>query len=125
MHHHHDAEEKEFFPSIEIISGVEGLMARNVEQHREFTPGFEQFETYCRTCEPADYDGQKLQSLVEGFSEPLVQHLRDEIETLRALNKYDSDRIRHAYQKFEKSLMNTDNVNMLYCQREQSILTMF
>ena len=93
MHHHHDAEEKEFFPSIEAISGIEGLMNQNVEQHRAFTPGFERFEEYCRTCPPAEYDGQKLKSLVEGFAEPLTQHLYDEIDTLRALDKYDSTRV--------------------------------
>ena len=111
MHHHHDAEEKEFFPSIETISGIEGLMTQNVEQHRAFTPGFEKFEEYCRTCPPAEYDGEKLKSLVEGFAEPLTRHLYDEIETLRALDKYDSVRIRQAYQRFEKSLMATDNVS--------------
>jgi hemerythrin-like domain-containing protein len=111
MHHHHDAEEKAFFPDIETLSGVKGLMEENVEQHRAFTPGFEAFETYCRTCEPAEYDGQKLRDLVEGFAEPLVRHLRDEIETLRALDKYDSTRVRQAYQRFEKLLMATDNVS--------------
>lgn len=60
MHHHHDAEEKEFFPSIETISGVEGLMEQNVEQHRAFTPGFEQFEKYCRTCPPTEYMDRSL-----------------------------------------------------------------
>lgn len=118
MHHHHDAVGKEFFPSVEEISGVEGLMARNVEQHRAFTPGFEHFETYCLTCEPAEYDGENLQSLVEGFAGPLVQHLRDEIDTLRVLDKYDSDRIRQAYKRFEKSLMNTDNVRPLHSDRQ-------
>ncbi|GAB7334863.1 hypothetical protein MBLNU13_g06764t2 [Cladosporium sp. NU13] len=109
MHHHHDAEEKEFFPSIEAIAGIEGLMTQNIEQHRAFTPGFERFEEYCRTCPPAEYDGKKLQTLVEGFAEPLTRHLYDEIETLRALDKYDSVKVRQAYQRFEKSLMATDN----------------
>jgi hypothetical protein len=113
MHHHHDAEEKEFFPSIEAISGIEGLMTQNVEQHRAFTPGFEQFEAYCRTCPPAEYDGQQLKSLVEGFAKPLTKHLYDEIDTLRALDKYDSVRIRQAYQRFEKSLMATDNASQV------------
>jgi len=111
MHHHHDAEEKTFFPDIESISSVEGLMKSNVEQHRAFTPGFETFEAYCRSCAPQDFDGQKLRSLVEGFAEPLVQHLHDEIQTLRALNKYDSTRILQAYRRLEKSLMATDNVS--------------
>ncbi|KAI9691097.1 MAG: hypothetical protein M1822_008717 [Bathelium mastoideum] len=110
MHHHHDAEEQEFFPSIELISGVQGLMERNVEQHRAFTPGFEQFQAYARTCPPEDYDGQRIKSLIDGFAEPLSRHLHDEIDTLRALDVYDSERIRQAYRRLEKSLMATDNV---------------
>ncbi|KAI4246727.1 MAG: hypothetical protein L6R40_001756 [Gallowayella cf. fulva] len=110
MHHHHEAEETNFFPSIELISGVEGLMERNVEQHRAFTPGFDRFQEYSRTCLPKDYDGRKIRSLIQDFAEPLTQHLHDEIETLRALDMYDSGRIRQAYQRFEKILMATDNV---------------
>ena len=110
MHHHHDAEEQEFFPSIEKISGVHGLMERNVEQHRAFTPGFEEFQEYAQTCPPNDYDGRKLKSLIDSVAEPLTRHLYDEIDTLRALDKYDSERIRQAYKRFEKMLMATDNV---------------
>ena len=110
MHHHHDAEENEFFPSIELISDVRGIMERNIEQHRAFTPGFDLFQEYARTCLPEDYDGRKIRSLIEAFAEPLTRHLHDEIETLRALDMYDSGRIRQAYQRFEKSLMVTDNV---------------
>ena len=110
MHHHHDAEETVFFPDIELISDVRGVMERNVEQHRAFTPGFDRFQEYSRTCLPQDYDGWKIRSLIESFAEPLTQHLYDEIETLRALDVYDSGRIRQAYQRFEKTLMATDNV---------------
>ena len=110
MHHHHDAEEMVFFPSIELISGVQGIMERNIEQHRAFTPGFDLFQEYSRTCLPEDYDGRKIKSLIEAFAEPLTQHLYDEIETLRGLDMYDSGRIRQAYRRFEKTLMATDNV---------------
>ena len=110
MHHHHDMEEQVFFPSIEQIAGQKGLMERNVEQHRSFTPGFDAFYEYAKTCKPKDYDGTKLSNLVESFAEPLTQHLHDEPETLRGLNKYDSERIRQAYKRFEKTLMDTDNV---------------
>ncbi|KAF2489964.1 hypothetical protein BU16DRAFT_470893 [Lophium mytilinum] len=109
MHHHHDAEETIFFPSIEQISGVQGLMERNIDQHRAFTPGFDIFQEYARMCPPKDYDGAKVRSLIDDFAEPLTRHLHDEIETLRALDVYDSVRLRQAYQKFEKSLMATDN----------------
>ena len=110
MHHHHDAEEKHFFPSVEQISNVQGLMERNVEQHRAFTPGFDRFQEHAQTCLPKAYEGQKIRTLIEDFAEPLTQHLYDEIETLRALDVYDSERIRQAYQRLEKSLMATDNV---------------
>lgn len=110
MHHHHDAEEKEFFPDIESISGKKGIMERNIEQHRAFTPGFDVFQEYVRTCPPASYDGGKIRSLIEAFAEPLSQHLHDEIETLQGLDAYESGRIRQAYQRLEKSLMATDNV---------------
>ncbi|KAF1852047.1 uncharacterized protein K460DRAFT_383294 [Cucurbitaria berberidis CBS 394.84] len=109
MHHHHDAEEAIFFPSIEQITDVQEVMERNVEQHRAFTPGFDLFQEYARTCLPQDYNGQKIRSLIEDFAEPLTQHLHDEIETLRGLDIYDSGHIRQAYQRFEKSLMATDN----------------
>lgn len=103
-------EEQEFFPSVEKISGVSGLMERNVEQHRAFTPGFDAFQEYSRTCPAKEYDGKRLRSLIEVFAEPLTKHLHEEIDTLRALDKYDSERIRQAYKRFEKTLMDTDNV---------------
>lgn len=122
MQHHHDAEEKDFFPSIEAISGVQGIMERNIEQHRAFTPGFELFYEYSRTCLPKDYDGSKIKSLIEDFAEPLTRHLHDEIDTLRALDTYDSGRVRQAYQHFEKLLMATDNVrHALIDMRDHSV----
>ena len=110
MHHHHESEEHVFFPNIEQITGVKGIMERNIEQHRAFTPGFDKFQEYCRTCLPKDYDGQKIKSLIDGFAEPLTKHLHEEVETLRGLDKYDSSSVRQAYQRLEKSLMATDNV---------------
>jgi hypothetical protein len=76
-------------------------------------PGFDQFYEYCKTCPRKNYDGEKLRSLVQAFATPLTKHLYDEIETLRALDKYDSEKIRQAYWRFEKSLMATDNVRQI------------
>jgi hemerythrin-like domain-containing protein len=123
MHHHHDAEEAEFFPSIETISGVKGLMEQNVEQHRAFTPGFDVFYEYAKTCKPGGFDGKKVKELVEGFAEPLTRHLHDEIETLRALKVYDSVKVRDAYKRFEKLLMATDNVRHTILPAEHASLT--
>jgi hemerythrin-like domain-containing protein len=113
MHHHHDMEEQGFFPSIERLSGVKGLMAQNYEQHKAFTPGFEEFDKYVRATRPSEFDGMRVRQLVEVFAEPLVKHLHDEIDTLRALNKYDGKEVREAYKRFEKSMMATDNVSSI------------
>lgn len=110
MHHHHEAEEHDFFPHVEQIANVPGVMQQNVEQHRAFTPGFGRFQEYARACAPERFDGREVRSLIEAFAEPLTQHLHDEIDTLRALDVYDSERVRRAYQRLEKTLMATDNV---------------
>jgi hypothetical protein len=122
MHHHHDAEEDIFFPEIETITRMPGLMQVNKDQHAAFTPGFEKFWEYCKACLPRDYDGMRLRSLVEEFAEPLTKHLHDEIETLRKLDKYDSEAVRKAYKRLEKILMNTDNASALLSVTE-SMLT--
>jgi hypothetical protein len=89
-------------------------MHHHIEQHRSFTPGFEAFHEYAQTCMPENYDGIKLKNLVEAFAEPLVQHLHDEIDTLRSLDVYDSARVRQAYKHLEKKLMDTDNVSAFF-----------
>jgi hypothetical protein len=89
---------------------VKGLMERNIEQHRAFTPGFEAFHAYAKECSVQDFDGGKVRSLVEGFAEPLTKHLREEIETLKELKTYESEKVKQAYKAFEKRLMDTDNV---------------
>lgn len=114
MHHHHEVEVTNFFPNVERLSGIKGLMTSNVEQHRAFTPGFELFDEYARTCPAKYYSGQKVRKLIEDFADPLAQHLRDEINTLRALDKHDSAALRKAYDNFEKELMAADNVSLLH-----------
>jgi hemerythrin-like domain-containing protein len=131
MHHHHDAEENTFFPEIEAITKTPGLMQVNKDQHAVFTPGFEEFWTYCKTCPPKEYDGMKLRELAEKFAEPLTKHLHNEIDTLRILDKYDSEAVRKAYKRLEKILMNTDNASanlqvsramLTYSHRIESLL---
>jgi hemerythrin-like domain-containing protein len=112
MEHHHHSEEEIFFPYIEQLTGIPGIMEQNKEQHRQFTPGFERFHEYARTCTPKDFNGDEFRLLIEGFAEPLHRHLQDEIATLRALDKYDSEQVRQAYKRLEKELMNTDNVRL-------------
>ena len=123
MHHHHEAEETIFFPAVEQVAKTPGLMKHNVEQHQAFSPGFDAFHKYVQNCRPEDYDGQKTKSLVDAFAGPLTQHLYDEIDTLRALDKFDCKRVREAYQRFEKSMMSTDNVRCPSTKIQNSMLT--
>jgi len=111
MHHHHDAEENVFFPDMAKITGIKDIMERNIDQHRAFSPGFDAFYEYAKTCQPKDYDGQRVRRLIEDFAEPLTQHLHDEIDTLRKLDIYDSEQVRQAYRRLEKVLMDADNVS--------------
>jgi len=110
MHHHHDGEEEIFFPEVEKITTIKRLMEGNVEQHRAFTPRFEAFDAYVKTCAPEDYDGRKVRELIDAFATPLHRHLVDEIDTLGALDRYDSEEIRGAYKRFEKSAKDADMV---------------
>ena len=57
MHYYHDAEETVFFPSVELVCDVRGIIERNVEQHRAFGLGFDRFWEYVRSCVPGEYDG--------------------------------------------------------------------
>ena len=111
MHHHHDVEEETLFPRIEQFTRQPGLMQRNIERHRAFTPGFETFHEFVKSCAPDDYDGRDIRRLVEAFAEPLTQHLRDEIETLRALDAYDSAEVRKAYDQMDSIMRGSDSVN--------------
>lgn len=111
MEHHHHAEEQEFFPNIERISGQEGIMDRNVQQHQEFAPGFLAFQEYSRSCKPREYSGMTLVECLRDFAPALIRHLHNEIDTLLALDVYDSEALRLAYKRFERQLMSTDKVS--------------
>jgi hypothetical protein len=59
--------------------------------------------------------------LVDDFAGPLTTHLQDEIETLKTLDKYDSEKVRQAYRRLEKLLMDTDNVRHQLRNREPEL----
>jgi len=90
IHLHHAGEEKYIFPSIEQATGVTGIMAQEVEQHRGFERGLEEFEGYVNaTVSGAEkYDGEKVRRLIDGFMPILREHLADEVATLATLDTY-------------------------------------
>ncbi len=91
LHDHHTAEESYVFPDIEKITGIEGLMAGNVEQHHGFEEGVHAYAAYLDAVQEGKekYDGQKLSDIIDGFMPVLRQHLEEEVDTLKDLEKFE------------------------------------
>lgn len=64
-------------------------MEGNVDQHHAFGPGLAIFEKYVNETTTEEYDGKKLQSVIEGFAYVFAEHMKDEIDTLLSLEKYE------------------------------------
>ena len=105
--HHHDAEEEHFFPALDKLPGMEGLMDINIEQHKAFHPGLEKLDKYVSETKPEDYDGKVLKEIVNSFADKLVAHLHAEIETLISSQKHDPDgeEVKKLYLVLEKAII--------------------
>lgn len=110
IHEHHDAEEEFYFPEVERLTGVKGLMETNVAQHHAFMPGLEAFSKYSTETSVEEYDGVKLRGIVDSFGEILSRHLSDEIETLLELKAYDPIVMKKVYDDFDLKLRAGDKV---------------
>jgi len=88
LHAHHEGEEHFFFPSIEECTGVKGIMEPNVEQHKAFSVGLDEFDSYLSSTAPAEFSGQKLNEIIDTLAIPLTEHLTDEIPTIMGLRQY-------------------------------------
>jgi hypothetical protein len=86
---HHEIEEDRIFPGFEKVIGKPGLLNANVEQHHIFSGALEGLLAYANSTSPKDYSGERLRSIIDGFSEPLCKHLHEEIDTLLSLRGYD------------------------------------
>ena len=90
VHSHHDGEEVMFFPAIHRLTGVEGLMCANIEQHKLFHDGLEIFKTYADAVVSGEkYEGSRVIEIIDSFAPALVKHLADEIPTIMGLRQYD------------------------------------
>lgn len=111
IHEHHKAEEDLFFPKVEAITGVKGLMETNVAQHNAFEPGLLGFESWVEACKVEDYDGLELRRIIDSFGGTLTQHLTDEIQTLLELKIYDGPALKKVYDDFDLELRKGDKVS--------------
>ena len=93
IHEHHEFEEVFFFPLMENVTGVPGILDGNVVQHEEFLPKIHNFDIYCKQVllEVKKYDAKKFVELLEVFATLLMTHLADEIGTITQLDQYTID----------------------------------
>jgi Hemerythrin HHE cation binding domain len=111
---HHLGEERFFFPEVARITGQKDIMDANIEQHHAFLPGMQAFLAYVKECKKENsaekYDKVKFVQLIDSFGPLLAKHLADEIETLLALENYDTKAIKEAFIKFDLKMREGDKV---------------
>lgn len=90
LHSHHSGEEAMFFPYVEKMTGVEGIMDTNIDQHKVFHDGLDNFKAYADAviAGTEKYDGSRVIEIVDDFGPALMQHLGDEIPTILGLRQY-------------------------------------
>ncbi|GAM43753.1 hypothetical protein TCE0_060f18820 [Talaromyces pinophilus] len=107
IHHHHHIEEEVFFPGVEKALGQEGIMHKNLEQHKAFESGIEDFRKYATTT-PGGYSGKELKNLINRFGKLLVDHLHEEITGLLDIQSQFDPKgtvLKTHYLLFEKKLV--------------------
>ena len=95
MRTHHAGEELDFFPAVEEMASVKGIMQANVEQHHTFEAGVEEFGDYVESLVNGKekYDGGRIMQIIDGFGGALMKHFAEEIPTLEALRVYGEDKM--------------------------------
>ena len=59
-----------------------------MEQHKAFSVGLDEFDSYLSSTTPAEFSGQKLNEIIDTLAIPLTEHLTDEIPTIMGLRQY-------------------------------------
>ena len=74
-------------------------MERNVVQHHAFLPALEAFAEYAEGClsKKQTFDAKHFIGLIDAFGQTVSTHLKDEIDTLRGLGKYNVQEIKKSY----------------------------
>jgi hemerythrin-like domain-containing protein len=105
VHSHHHHEETYLFTAIEAYSGQKGIMDTSLAQHHAFEEGLERFKEYVYSCKPEDWDREVFKGILESFTPALTKHLREEIPTLLALDKYGGEKLKKAWDDMEKKIL--------------------
>jgi hemerythrin-like domain-containing protein len=91
VHSHHQLEEEAIFPRIAKDTGVENIMATNIEEHEAFEAGLDTYSKYMKEVKDgvSELDGQKLIGIIDEMMPVLHQHLINEVDTLLSLKQYE------------------------------------
>jgi hypothetical protein len=90
---HHDIEEEYLFEALETLMEQPGSMDQNLQEHKDFEAGLEDFRQYVYGTTPEEYDGDKLSQLLSSFGKIVEKHLHNEIPTLLDLHRYDAKKL--------------------------------
>ena len=101
VNHHHDVEERIMFPSVEKMTGIEGLLSGALHQHHEFHDGLNDLLRLAEGMQiaPAKYSWVDVKAIIDGFAPALVKHLRDEIGIILSLERFDSEGLSSCWKK--------------------------
>jgi hemerythrin-like domain-containing protein len=105
VHEHHYHEETKFFPAIEAYSGEKGIMDTNLAQHHAFEEGMKGFGEYVYSVSPKDWDKETFRGILESFMPALTKHMREEIQTLLALDRFGGEKLKKAWDDMEKKVL--------------------
>lgn len=84
--------------------GDERVMYENIEGHKAFHSGLEEFGKFTYEKTPETYDARELKRIVDGFAGPFEKHMREEIDSLLALEDYGDELLR-AYNEMEAAII--------------------
>jgi hemerythrin-like domain-containing protein len=116
IHHHHEVGEMYFFPEMNKASGNETLMEDPKNQHAVFHDGLDRLLEYTKATKPEDYRWEGpggLKAIVDEIGQPLVDHLRDEIEHLLKLDFLNENELRKTWLKVEEMAKKAGDKSML------------
>jgi hypothetical protein len=80
-----------FFAEIERMTGIQGLMKSNLEQHRRIEDSLDLLRKYAEGTGKEEFRGCTLRAMIEELRTGLQEHLEGEIGTIVDLwDKIDS-----------------------------------
>lgn len=90
---HHGIEEEYLFDALDSLMEQPGSMDQNLQEHKDFEAGLEDFRQYVCNTTPEKYDGDSLLRILNSFGKIVEKHLHNEIPTLLDLHRYDAETV--------------------------------